>query len=341
MNFSKINQNNFLLDKQIRLVLSSFFPGANLNNPNRYIFRCNVCGDSKTNKRKKRGYILNDGSRITYYCHNCGVRISAVNWLKEYFNFYYRAYVKELLMNNKQETNISKPIIQKVIKKTIEITDEEKKQIKFFVPILKGKGELFDLAIEMCKTRLIPEVIWKKWFVCINSKDKENIYRNRLIIPFYDDKGKIYYFQGKKLFSYQEPNYLSRNGEDLNCIYNYYTVDKSKEVIVQEGPIDSCCIENSVATTGASKTEKWLSVFPKKRYLFDFDKTGLEKSMEMLLKGEWIFLWKLFAKDLGLRKKSKWDMNQLMIVLNRKEPFTYKELEKYFTNNSNMKAFLV
>ena len=58
-----------------------------------YNCRCVVCGDSKTNQRKKRGYILTNSkqtggnkSNYAYYCHNCGYSNSLIGFAREYFH---------------------------------------------------------------------------------------------------------------------------------------------------------------------------------------------------------------------------------------------------------------
>ena len=58
-----------------------------------YNCRCIVCGDSNTNQRKKRGYILTNHkqsggnkSNYAYYCHNCNYSNSLIGFAKDYFH---------------------------------------------------------------------------------------------------------------------------------------------------------------------------------------------------------------------------------------------------------------
>ena len=51
--------------------------------PNLYNCRCPICGDSKKNKNKARGYFYQVKNNTNYKCHNCGVNISFNNFLKE------------------------------------------------------------------------------------------------------------------------------------------------------------------------------------------------------------------------------------------------------------------
>ena len=107
---------------------------------------------------------------------------------------------------------------------------------------MKGKGELFDQSIKLCKDRLIPENIWNDWYVAIDGS-----YKNRLIIPYKDNNNKIYNWQGKSLYEWQIPKYKNRLGENFNNIYVYYAVDRNKPVIVFEGVLDALFVKNSVS----------------------------------------------------------------------------------------------
>ncbi len=41
------------------------------NNPFLSNFRCPICGDSKTNKSKARGYLYQNKQGLSFKCHNC------------------------------------------------------------------------------------------------------------------------------------------------------------------------------------------------------------------------------------------------------------------------------
>ena len=324
MNFSLFLQNEIALERQIVSILNSNFHPY-YSGHNHYNFRCNICGDSKTHKNKRRGYLLkNDGKPWHYYCHNgeCSASMSAVKWMREYFPLYYKDYIREVLNNKNQ--GLIKPVVVKKIKEC-----SEKEDIKFFIPILKGNGKLFEDAIQLCKTRLIDDGIWSKWYVAIDGK-----YRNRLIIPFFDNMGKIYYWQGLKLKDWMIPKYMSRLGDQFNNIYNYYNVDRSREVVILEGVIDSLFVENSIALTGVKIHDDKINTFKKRYWLFDHDKAGRKKSLQLLEKQEYVFNWNKFMRDLNLpNNREKWDINEVLLYLKRVCMFSFVEIEPYFTNS--------
>ena len=91
------NIRHLYLKKYINLVLGV----KNVTVSRSYFqFRCNVCGDSKKNRSKRRGYILMQKKNWVFKCHNCGKSMSAEKWLKEYYPVVYKQYIVELLQNN-------------------------------------------------------------------------------------------------------------------------------------------------------------------------------------------------------------------------------------------------
>jgi len=129
------------------------------------------------------------------------------------------------------------------------------------------------------------------------------------------------------------PKYLSRLGDQFNNIYNYYNVDKNKEVIILEGSIDSEFVINSVALTGLKIHDEKINIFNKRYYLLDDDIDGKKKSIKLLEKGEYIFNWNKFKKDNNLPDREKWDINEVFIFNQKKEKLTFEELKPYFTNS--------
>lgn len=321
------------MDSVIRSVLSAKFERYRILG-DKYNFRCNVCGDSKKSKSKKRGFILKNRNPWVYYCQNCQASMSVIRWLKTY----YPEYWKDYLSQSCRSTQIEVPQLN-----IPKVLYNEKNDLKFFVPILKGKSDIFQKAIKLCEDRLIPQSIWKKWYVSEGGdKEHKNNFQNRLIIPYYDDKGKIYNYQARRLFDDMELKYTSRIGDNWNKIYNYYNAIKEKPVLIFEGVIDSLFAENSIAVSGLRKVfDSKVFEFKKRYYLLDSDSDAQKKNLQLLEHGEFVFRWKMFIKDLGLDMKEKWDLNEVCLALKRSEPWRFSELERYFTNSIYLKGEFV
>lgn len=332
-----------VLERYVSLIMSSFFPEAKAHRNGNYNFRCNVCGDSKKKKNKKRGWILKNRTPWMFYCHNCQESLPVEIWMKIYFNNYYQDYMKEVFKIDIGIKKVESPPIKKV-----EFTGSEYneyKDVQYFKPIFSSNDEIFQIARKECNRRLIPFDIWKKWFVAIDGA-----FINRLVIPYYDNNGKIYSYQCRSLKG-QEPKYLSR----INCednIYNYYNVDATRPIIILEGAIDSLFIENSIGCTGLKVHDERIKIFPQRYFLLDNDEPGREMSVELLKMKEWVFLWKLFLRDNHITpsqpahrdsnyKPEKDDINELIMQLNRRTIIKFEEIQKYFTNDIRDRIYLV
>ena len=322
-------QNKYLLESEIRNILNTYFKDVYETN-DYFNFRCNYCGDSQKSKYKKRGYIIKESSGWYYKCHNCGKSAGIMWWMKTEFPVNFKLFISRCLKNSREEENTKQ--IYKNIKTQKKTEYDEKGLTKTFKNVMK-----FDVAIEYCENRKIPKEVYSTWFYCDEGK-----FRGRLIIPFYNDKHKIHYYQGRAILPGVEPKYDSRKGSGLNSIYNYYLVDCDEWVTILEGPIDSSFVENSVALTGVHKSfnDDLMNKFTKKRYLLDNDRDGRKASLTLLMNGEKVFNWKKFLKDYDC--DSVKDVNEFII----KNPkgivkLTAELIDPYFTNAYFDKAYFL
>ena len=268
-------------------------------------------------------------------CAGDGNAWPAGKWLKVKFPNLFNLFRKEMLQaKNDSMTDKEKELKAERRKQHLINEENNKKEkelkkkqeadsVKHFVPILKGKTKIFNTAIEFCKKREIPEEYWKKFFVCTDG-----VYKNRLIIPFYNHKNEIYYFQGRSLVG-QEPKYINRRSSKENALFNWFNVDKTKPIIVVEGPIDAMFIENAIATLGLGipsvvqeELDK-LKVF----WLLDNDTAGKELSKKYLKNGKNVFLWNKFKYNNGK------DINEIYTKNGMKKRLTYDDLKHCFTNH--------
>lgn len=322
------------MESYVEMALDSYESRASFHRG--YIHcRCPVCGDSDKNKRKKRGYILKNNPKDpdvwVFHCHNgaCEANnsISVTNLLKWKFPDIYRSYLKEVFAKNRNDKPIPKKIVAKV-----EVKYNEKNDTKYFVPILDRSEPLFEKAKSYCIERKIPENVWHKFYVCVDGR-----YKDRLIIPFYNKK-EIYYYQARSLVG-QEPKYLNRK-TDSRPAYNIHNIDKAKEVMVTEGPIDSMFLENAIAVLGVKFSEQVEEELNKLNcfYIWDNDKTGKIKAIEYLRERKFVFNWKKFLKD-NDAKNCK-DINDYIISKDINK-LSYIDLKPYFTNNIWDKVWFV
>jgi hypothetical protein len=72
----------------------------------------------------------------------------------------------------------------------------------------------------------------------------------RLLIPFRDEQGEIFAYQGRA-FGDEQPKYITIKLKDEDKIFGLDRVTKDKHIYVVEGPLDSLFIDNCIAVGGA------------------------------------------------------------------------------------------
>ncbi len=329
-------------------IMQTYFADNYIDRGNMFVFRCNVCGDSKTNKRKKRGHLFYDTPNVDspeiFYCHNCQVSLPAKKWMREYFPDTWLQYSKEFIhrkknaISNKIELPQSyrQPVIEQVstpklintsesiIKPDINELIEDNPDMRWFKPIESNKD-----AIAWVLRRKIPESFSQTFFVSDNG-----IFRNRVIIPFIDNNENIYYFQARTLGD-DIPKYKNPVS-NIKPLFNIYNVDLNKPVIIFEGPIDSMFVENAIGLCGTSND---ISFIKHKYYIYDNDNTGRKKGRQILQNSsDYVFMWKKFLNDLKINNCK--DMNDVILNTDIKYPLTFEQLKPYFTNNLTMGIFV-
>ena len=212
-----------------------------------YNFRCPYCGDSEKFRNKARGYFYRKKDTMLYRCHNCDKGTTAGKVVELLDSDTYKEYVKERFVGNieKVEYDFEPP---KFKKKDLKLKD--------LIPINKLNGN--HPALEVLKKRQIPEEHYDKFFLChkffawasISSLVPRRQEHPRLVIPFYDEKGKVFAAQGRA-FGKEQPKYLTIKFEDRPKIFGLDRVDLTERVYVVEGPIDSLFLNNCLAVAGS------------------------------------------------------------------------------------------
>ena len=176
-------------------------------------------------------------------------------------------------------------------------------------------------AIDYLKRRKLDVAINKPSAFYVSKDDYTH--KNRIIIPFKNTKGKIIFYQSRKIFDWDsKPNYLSNYDKDKSIFGIERIKPELETIFIFEGPFDACFMKNGVAvggiTTGRSLLtplqERQMAEFSlyEKIWVLDSqwrDETSREKT-EMLLKdGYKVFVW---PKKWGEYK----DFNELCVKKN-------------------------
>jgi hypothetical protein len=272
--------------------------------------KCPLCGDYK-----RRMYLREYPGDYLLFCHNCGYSRPYGLYLKdekpdEIEN------LKEYFLKSISDGSAFKPksnIIEKEPKsKFDEVNYKLRKYLSFrSFPIFdeqpnEKKEKFRQLCLNEMKRRKISEEIYSD-FYCITKGPLKGY----LGIPFFDREQKnLIHIQGRRMFKpkdeYEEsccPKYLflKDSEEDImldkKYIWGQWNVDRSKEVIVNEGTLNAGFYDNGIATCGARVSSSFISKlkteYPKRIWAFDNiwnDETGRELTISLLHSDETCFI---------------------------------------------------
>ena len=232
---------------------------------NQFNLSCPYCGDSTKNKFKARGYLLSKKGQYFYYCHNCGVSKKFDQFILDHDPMLYREYRLEKLKDSsvlEKSENISTSNV------TTSTAFPSYRKAGSPLRKLKKVSQLdWDHPVKKyILNRMIPNKYHAKLFYCpkfyqwtntlVPGKFKEESKDEpRLIIPFLDEKGNMFGFQGRSLSAESNLRYITiMLDESKSKLYGLDELDSGKTVYVVEGPFDSMFVSNAVAMAGSDVT---------------------------------------------------------------------------------------
>ena len=288
--------------------------------PNLYNFRCPICGDSKKNKSKTRGYLYNIKADINFRCHNCGASMTFSNFLKQLDPVIHKQYVFERFKNNSTGRG----------------TVVEEPTFKFETPKFKTK-----ISLPLCsevqrgreyleRRRLDPEKFyWAEDFTGFVNSIKPTFGSHvpkepRIIIPLYYNKNLIG-VQGRSVNPSPVKYITTIFYDDAPKIYGLDNIRRDAPVFITEGPFDSTFLLNSIAMCGADgDVGKWGVSTPV--WVYDNEprsKEITERISSAIARGDSVVIW-----PTGIEEK---DINDMILaghdVQSIVESNTYSGLE--------------
>ena len=254
---------SLLIDQKYTQLISPRFEKFQRKSDYLYACRCPLCGDSKKNKSKMRGYIYRKGNDLFYKCHNCGAGTSLGNLIKQLDAGLYKEYVMERYKAGETGNNSFKQVA------TINITPPKFDMID--TDVTYQNAERCDklpenhFCIQYLQRRRIPKECYKLLYYTDNYKqfvhevypqvDKEITADKRLVIPFYDTYNTLIALSGRALeVSDYKLRYvtLRTNESEDKLIYGMDRVNTTQLMKIVEGPLDSLFLSNTVAAGDAN-----------------------------------------------------------------------------------------
>jgi hypothetical protein len=229
-----------------------------------YLFncRCPICGDSKKNKAKMRGFIYRKGNDLFYKCHNCAAGLSLGNLIKQIAPDLHKEYVLEryktgedgVANRGSKVINVPTPRFDKVS------TDLQYEKWERCDRLPSGH-----FCLTYLEARKIPKEFYSKLYFTKNYKelcDEINPQHGkiitadaRLVIPFFDEYNAIIGISGRALTTADSKlRYIKIKANDnvSKLIFGLDRLDRTQTVKIVEGELDSLFLSNCIASGDSS-----------------------------------------------------------------------------------------
>lgn len=329
------------IDVKYTLLISPRFERFQRKQDYLFACRCPLCGDSRKNKLKMRGYIYRKDNNLFFKCHNCGEGTSIGNLIKRLDANLYKEYVMERYSSGEggRHTNFKAPTI----------TIPSPKFDKISTDITYQNAERCDklpsghFCLEYLKTRHIDKEHFSKFYYTDNYKKfcdeiypshgKDITEDKRLVIPFYDEFNSLIAVSGRALENASEKlRYVTirTNEDESKLLYGLNTVNKNKTVHIVEGPIDSIFIENAIASSDANLTIAAKNIDAVKKVLiFDNEPRNKEvcKMIELAIKSKHdVVIWPdtVIGKDINEMIQLGMSVDEIENIISSN---TFREIE--------------
>ena len=218
-----------------------------------YNFRCPICGDSKKNKSKMRGYLYAMKADVNFKCHNCGSSMTFSSFIKHLDPVIHKQYVFERF---KQGTTGRATVVEEP--KFHFETPKFKTKIRLPKASENPSSDGYLTARKLDSTQFYYAEQFKKFVNTLKPTFDDTRYdEERIIIPLYYEKNLIG-LQGRSLGPSKVKYITVMINDDAPKIYGLDNIRKDAPVYITEGPFDSTFIRNSIAMCGAdANVDRW------------------------------------------------------------------------------------
>jgi len=243
------------IDQKYLNLLSPKLERFKRKSDNLYNCRCPICGDSKKNKFKARGYVYDVKNSLAYKCHNCGFSGGIGKLIEQVDPHLYNQYKLERYKekDNRQSNTATKFVYKPDFSEYQKDPLNNVKRIKDL--------PFFSNPVQYIVKRQIPMEVARELCYVDNIQKLEDLfpeYKNRLIgkeerilIPCYTRDKKLIGLTCRGINNDRLRYVTIKAIKDHPLVFGLDKVDISKTIYVLEGPIDSMFVDNSISVGGS------------------------------------------------------------------------------------------
>jgi len=238
-----------------------------------FMFRCPLCGDSKRDDRKTRGFFYEKDNRMHFKCHNCGEAHYFSTFLKRFDDSLYKEYRFDGIVGSRRQ---NKQQVATVAVKNKGFGDllkrsESNKFMELTTPIMDlsddhpAKVYILSRGIpdDMVRCYISFTEQFKTFANTMRPMAFEEPIRKdypRIVIAFKNKERLVDVVQGRKMPKSQSPaKYITiKVNEAVPKIFGLDRLNPSKRVYVVEGPIDAMFVDNCLGAAGSDLVQQVL-----------------------------------------------------------------------------------
>ena len=300
-----------LVDSKYINLISSRLQKFKRVKSNLYNFRCPICGDSKKNKSKTRGYLYAIKANVNFKCHNCGSSMSLSNFLKTLDPTVHKQYAFEKFKDGHTGRNF-----------VVEEPDFKFEAPKFAPEVdLPRASEIPTAKLYLEKRGLDPNKFYytdkfKAWVNTLVEKfDNIEYDEPRIIIPLIYEN-QLIGFQGRALGPNSVKYITIMLQENAPKVYGIDKINEKEPIYIVEGPFDSHFVDNAVAMAGSDLD---IRPFNWSDYIWVFDNEPRNREVvnrisKTIDRGDKVVIWpnNISEKDINDMKLSGHDVQTVI-----------------------------
>ena len=225
--------------------------------------RCPVCNEG-TSKTKTRFVFYEKEHQINVMCFNCGLSTTLASFLKTHHRPLFDEFKFDKFRTNSFVPSTVTHSVSDFVPKKIELAKSEDSLNLQLVSDLPSDHP----ARKYIDSRNLPDFpfYYAPKFFAFSSRYNTEFKSNskdepRIIIPFFDKRGKIFAYQGRDLSGIAKQKYITvKVDPKAPLLFGLKALNLSQPINLVEGPIDSLLLPNCVASVNASlaSTAEWL-----------------------------------------------------------------------------------
>jgi hypothetical protein len=299
-------------------------------------FSCPYCGDSMKNIHAKRGNIILEGKFKNHYkCFNCN-EFRRVDWFftdwKVTLKLDVINYIASTITDFSTTSNSKYDVSLLLDVDTIEMYAIDRSELisKF------GLMEVKETSIwSWLNNRLqydASKFLWspKGFLLILNNTPSGKVIGAQMRL-FNVKKNNYRTIKLSKLYQLlkKDASEIPEEIDDISILFGIFNINFNKPIVLFEGPFDSFLYKNSIANCGANKA------FPLDipvKLFYDYDDTGIKKTIQAINEQKYVFLWSKFAKEMELPYRDKWDLNDCLLFF-KKNNIKPPNFENYFSDD--------